>query len=139
MAAVNIKLKSKNTKLHEEPDEIELFTEGEYRYQNGAAYYIYEETEISGLDGVKTTIKIKNKEASILRKGPFRTKLELIEKKTTSAKYETPYGPMDIEIYTYSIDSNIDEKTGCGTVRFEYYLNMMGEELNNIIELEISL
>lgn len=137
MSEIHLKLKAINNKLHEEPEIIELFTQGEFHYQNGAAYYIYEETEISGMPGVKTTLKVRPQSASIIRRGDFHSRMDLIKDEKTYTSYNTPYGQIDMEVFTHDILVDIDPQTGYGHIKLSYYLNIMGEELNNTIELTI--
>ena len=58
-----------------EKDKIELITEGSM-YKKGDAYYItYKESELTGMDGTTTTVKVQDKKVTILRFGTNNTQL----------------------------------------------------------------
>ena len=46
--------------------------------------------------------------ATIKREGEVKSELRLIAKEKTTAKVITPYGEMDMQIYTYDIQKTVD-------------------------------
>jgi len=137
MEEVKIKLKAIQKNIQDE-DTVELVTEGSYYEKNGKQYYTYMETEISGMEGTKTLIKVSKEEnkIQIIRYGEGKSTMTYILGEKTNTEYVTPYGNMDMEIHTHEVKINLDEN-GRGTIYLHYYLDLMGEELNNIIDIEI--
>ena len=59
----------------EEHDTIELRTEGKYYSDDGTDFLIYEESELSGLLGTTTEIKIKDNHVELNRIGEHESKM----------------------------------------------------------------
>ena len=51
-----------------EEDTVEFMTEGKLYKKNGSTYIVYEETEMSGLEGVKTTLRIDDASGDVKMK-----------------------------------------------------------------------
>lgn len=122
--------------LDGQPEEIELITEGEY-YKDGNEYFAsYDESEISGMEGTKTTMRIENDGLAIIRQGT--TNSNLIFKKNIDhvSLYSTPYGSLEVTVKPSKVAIDISE-TG-GKVELAYMMEASGiEPMNNTLELNI--
>lgn len=115
---------------------IEVVTPGEFFEKDGFYYAIYDETEISGMDGTRTTLKIKDDKVVIMRDGTTSANMEFQRGRSNISLYNTPYGVLEIKLKTYEMDVNISE-TG-GDVQIEYDMEMQGQDpIETIININI--
>lgn len=115
---------------------IEVVTPGEFFKKDDFYYAIYDETEISGMDGTRTTLKIKDDKVVIMRDGTTSANMEFERGKSNISLYNTPYGVLELKIKTYEMDVNISE-TG-GDIEIEYDMEMQGQDpIETIISINI--
>lgn len=106
---------------------IELFTEGVFYIKNGNYYIIYEESEVSGMEGTTTSLKVEdNKKVSMKRFGTMSTNFDFEKNKQFEASYMTAYGNLTINILTNTLHIEIDEETGKGNIEIDYDLKVLG-------------
>lgn len=108
-------------------EEIEIIQKGQFYKRNGTSYLIYDELVEGTTDVIKNTIKFKEKEAQVSKKGVFNTCLSFIEGKKTLTNYETPYGNLMMGIETKEIEAEILEDSL--VLRIEYALDINYEFL----------
>ncbi len=142
MKDITIKIKGKQNIGKNEEDNIEFITEGRYSYRNNSHYFVYDETEFSGMPGTTTILKLTEKENKLKMKrtgefGNTGTELEFIAGKRMKILYQSPYGKMPMELYTKDINIDFDETKG-GKINIDYYIcydNL--QEGHNNIDLDI--
>ena len=62
-------------------------------YERGGKYYIaYEESELTGLEGTKTTVKLDGKTVTLIRTGTFPSHMVCSEDERHIGLYQTPIG-----------------------------------------------
>lgn len=107
-------------------DAIEVVTPGDF-YKKGNTYYaIYKETEISGMQGTTTTLKIYDNKLSLIRMGSTTTKMEFDENKKGISMYSTPYGTIELIIDTIKIKTDVDENGG--NILINYNMSLAGQK-----------
>ncbi|MDF2841463.1 MAG: hypothetical protein K0Q99_2235 [Clostridia bacterium] len=112
--------------------EIEFFVEGTYIEKNNGVYITYKETEVSGMEGTTTMLKILEDSLSIIRFGTCNSKLEFISGVQTHTNYQTPYGNMPITINTRQLE--VDLRPGeKSNIHLQYSLEGGAEALMNEI------
>ncbi len=52
-------------------EEIELTTAGRFYRKNGSYYIMYKESELTGMEGITTTLKVEDKRITLMRNGLF--------------------------------------------------------------------
>ena len=117
---------SVSSKQSIDDDGIELVTPGEFFKKDDFYYAIYNETEISGMEGTRTTLKIRNDKVVIIRDGTTSANMEFEKGKQNISLYNTPYGILELKIKTRGLDVKIDEAGG--NVNVEYDMEMQGQE-----------
>ena len=122
-------------------DETELVTEGKLYEKDGSIYVMYEESEISGLEGYKTRLKINKDKVRLHRydddDANSITSLEFEKGKRSLSTYNTPYGDIAVELLTNDIRNDLSEE-GYGTVNVDYHISLRGlMDTRNILNLEI--
>lgn len=130
---INVKT---NSFIDGENDIAELITEGEMYDTPQSIYLKYKESEVTGLAGSDTTIKIGQDQVTILRKGSVNSQMIFVEGQTRFSHYETPYGPLNMKIYTFKLNKEVDRQQGIVNLDMKYQLSINdGQEIINTISL----
>lgn len=87
-------------------DVIELVTEGFFYEEGEYSFITYDESEISGMEGTKTTLMIKEDYVSMKKNGSHISTMVFEKGKRYKSSYKTPYGEMSMEILTKEIYIN---------------------------------
>lgn len=110
-----------------EESKIQLATMGNVYEKNQHIYVVYEETEISGMEGTTTTLKVHdNNKLSIKRYGNTASQMVFEEGKRHISDYRTLYGDFKMEVVTNLLDVKIDSNTLRGTIKIQYDLSISG-------------
>lgn len=110
----------------DEDDLIEVVTPGEFFITDYGFRVEYDETEISGMEGTRTTIVIRDKVFELIREGSTETKMKFEHMKGNVSLYKTPYGVLEMETYTKKLDINMTENGG--NISTAYTLTLEGQE-----------
>ena len=78
----------------QEPEVIELMTEGTMEYGNGGWDISYEESALTGLEGVKTTFRVEPGKVTLTRKGPLNSQMIFEEGVAYDSLYQMPFGAL---------------------------------------------
>ena len=121
-------------------DKMEFVTEGKLYKKNDATYLVYDESEVSGQPGCKTTLKMSGDVIKMRRLGDsvgYGSEIVFEEGKRFTGEYETPYGLMKMEVLTNSIRNNLTED-GLGDIDIDYQVSLKGmAEGRNILNIHI--
>lgn len=134
---VVVSIKSKQT-IDNEVENIELITTGKFYRKDNAFYVVYDETEISGMAGTTTTVKIGREEVDLIRFGTTNTKMSFKKGIKDVSLYKTPYGILEIVINPYCVDIDVGDEGG--EIRMGYGLETGGvKESNNELSIKINV
>lgn len=119
-----------------ENEVIELITEGKF-YKEGEGFLAtYDESEISGMEGTTTTLKIEDGSLRIIRSGTTHSNMLFKMGLDHVSLYSTPFGALEVTIKPDNIDIDVNEKGG--SVKLQYKLEASGaESIDNSLELNI--
>jgi uncharacterized beta-barrel protein YwiB (DUF1934 family) len=106
-------------------DVIEVVTPGEFFVTEDGFKAVYEETEISGMDGTTTILTMLDDALILEREGSTSAKMDFKKGETSISLYNTPYGVLDLQIHTEDLDISID-KNG-GNIVAKYSLELAGQ------------
>ena len=95
-----------------ERDSVELVTAGQYGFENGESRFTYEESELTGLDGTRTTFTINPMGVVLRREGNLNTEMVFQQGKKNFFLYETPYGSATMGVKTRRILTQLGEHGG---------------------------
>lgn len=97
--------------VEEEQDIIEMFSPGTYYFKDGKHYIFYEEME-EGVPGIiKTQIRVDGKDhVEVIKKGAMAMHMVYEGGKKDRGYYVTPFGRMNLGIYTREILVEEDEE-----------------------------
>ena len=106
-----------------EKEVIELMTTGRF-YKRGGHYYIsYDESEATGFEGSKTTLKIENEDRiTLLRSGASRSQLIIEQGIRHQCYYNVGHSSMMIGVLGDKIKSCLNDSGG--KLEFKYSLDI---------------
>ena len=91
---------------------FELFTDGEYIQENGISTFSYVESELTGLDGMRTTFNVEPDRVILRRGDGLSGDMIFSENMKHHFLYDTPYGSITMGIDTHSITKNMRDDGG---------------------------
>lgn len=110
-----------------EKDKVELITEG-CMYKKGDAYYItYKESELTGMEGTTTTVKVQGKKVTMLRFGTNNTQLIFEKGQHHVCCYDTMYGAISVGVWARKVTVELDDNGG------EIYADYSIDVDNNLV------
>lgn len=111
-----------------EENKIELFTQGRKYAKNGVDYIAYQETEINGLDGAATLLKIYQDYVILVRMGTVEQRQEFRLGERCFSSYITPFGSLKMSVRTTRLTVTRASAGGSVTgVHIEYELEIDGQ------------
>lgn len=96
----------------QEPEVIELMTEGTLEYADGGWNICYEESELTGLAGVTTTFRVEQGAVKLLRTGSLRSEMLFREGVPHQSLYRMDFGALLLTVCARQISASISEKGG---------------------------
>ncbi|MCD8356656.1 MAG: DUF1934 domain-containing protein [Clostridia bacterium] len=95
-----------------EPDQIDLITAGRLYRRNGKYFISYEESELTGMEGTRTTLKLEDRQVTMTRTGTHPAQMMFAEHKKHIGLYQTEIGSMTISTHTSQLVNTIGENGG---------------------------
>lgn len=109
---VIISVKGNQTTVDNDSNKLELVTEGRY-YKKGSTYYItYKESEVTGLEGTTTTLKVSEGVITLMRFGSVNSQLIFEQGQKHISYYDTTYGAFTIGVLANSVNIKVDDSGG---------------------------
>ena len=93
-------------------DPITLVTPGRYYRKNDSYYISYEESELTGLAGTRTILRIKPDYVKLVRTGLYPSELLFELGKRHMSLYHTDYGDLSIVVSTNHIRNTLTDDGG---------------------------
>ena len=87
----------------QEPDEIELVTEGTMEFRDGGWDISYEESELTGLAGVTTTFRVEPDKVILSRTGNLRSEMVFQTGVPHDSLYQMAFGSLMITVCAKSV------------------------------------
>ena len=87
----------------QDPDVIELVTEGTMEFRNGGWDISYEETELTGMAGVTTTFRVEPGKVTLDRKGALKSQMIFQENVVHESLYQMPFGALMLSVKATSV------------------------------------
>lgn len=82
----------------QEPEIIELVTEGTMEFRDGGWDICYEESELTGLSGVTTTFRVEPGKVTLDRKGNLNSQMVFQENVVHDSLYQMPFGALMLSV-----------------------------------------
>lgn len=116
-----------------EDDAVELITAGKHFIKSGKHYFTYHESEITGMEGTKTILKVEDKKLTLTRKGPVSSQLIFEEGLKHFNHYMTDQGDFLLGIDTKSVASNLGKISGDIKVDYTLDIDNLSSSVNAVI------
>lgn len=95
---VVLSLTGKQSYEGQEPDVIELVTDGIMDFRDGGWDISYEESDLTGLAGVTTTFRVEPGKVTLTRTGALKSQMVFQEGVPHDSLYQMPFGAMMITV-----------------------------------------
>ena len=109
---VVLSIRGRQSYAGQEPDEIELVTEGTLEEINDGWKLCYEESALTGMQGVKTTFQIEGKTITLLRTGKLNSKMVFCEGVPHDSLYQMEFGALMLTVCAIKVSADISESGG---------------------------
>ena len=109
---VILSLVGRQNYMDQEPDVIELVTEGVMEYTDGGWDIRYEESELTGLAGVTTHFRVEQDKIILTRTGKLNSQMVVQEGSRHDSLYEMEFGTLMITVCASRILAQLDERGG---------------------------
>ena len=110
----NVIISIRGSQLYEgqAPDVTELVTGGTLRREKEGYTIAYQETELTGLEGTTTKLRIEGPKVTLLRQGSVNSQMVFEVGRKHLSMYETPDGALAVGIETRRMKNTVDEAGG---------------------------
>lgn len=112
MKPMILSLEGKQYYPGQEPDVIELVTEGTMDFRDGGWDICYEESDLTGLAGVTTTFRIEPGQVTLRRTGKLRSEMIFREGVPHESLYQMDFGALLIVVCAQQIEAKLGDKGG---------------------------
>ncbi len=119
---VMLSIRGVQTYAGQEPDEIELVTQGQMIKTDSGWDLSYEESSLTGLEGVYTTFSLTPDGVILSRTGKLRSTMIFREGISHDSLYQMDFGALMITVCATKIRWDLSEKGG--TVDLHYHIDI---------------
>lgn len=109
---VILSLRGRQVYMDQEPDVIELVTEGTMEYRDNGWDIRYEESDLTGLSGVTTAFRIEQDKVILTRTGKLNSQMVFQEGIRHDSLYQMEFGALMITVCASRIMAQLDESGG---------------------------
>ena len=122
--AVVISIKGKQEFEDAPADSVELVTQGTMQWEHGMCTLVYQESEMTGMEGTLTTIHVENEgeRVTLMRVGGYNSQMVFEEGRRHLSVYTTPFGSMEVGVNTRHLLAEMDEHGG--VIEVEYIIEI---------------
>lgn len=110
--SVMLSICGRQTYMDQDPDVIELVTEGTMEYRDGGWDIWYEETDLTGMSGVTTTFRVEPEKVILTRSGKLISEMVFQEGVSHSSLYQMEFGAMMITVCATRIFAQLEQGVG---------------------------
>ena len=128
--AVVLTIRGRQTYGKQEPEIIELVTEGTMEFANGGWDISYEESDLTGLAGVTTTFRVEPGKVTLIRRGALNSQMVFQEGVSHDSLYEMEFGALMINVRATSVIYDIVPDGGM--IDLVYQINIENTEAGEI-------
>lgn len=109
---VMLSLQGRQAYLDQEPDVIELVTEGTMEYRDDGWDIQYQESALTGMEGVTTTFRVENTGITLTRTGKLCSTMVFREGQPYDSLYQMEFGTLMITVCAKRIMVQLDSTGG---------------------------
>ena len=104
------------------PDAMELVTAGQYGQDEKETLLTWQESELTGMEGTKTSLCVQPRSVVLSREGTLNTRMEFGEGRKRYFLYETPFGSATMGLNTRRIVNRLGAHGG--EIEIDYSVDM---------------
>ena len=119
---VTLSLRGEQSYPGQDPDVIELVTEGTLEDIDEGWKLCYEESELTGLAGVCTTFQIQGKTVTLTRTGKLNSQMVFEEGVPYDSLYEMEFGALMLTVCAIQVETNLTRDGG--TIDLKYSIEV---------------
>lgn len=119
---VMLSIRGRQAYMDQEPDVIELVTEGIMETRDGGWDISYEESDLTGLSGVTTKFCVEQGKITLSRSGKLSSEMVFQEGVTHSSLYQMEFGALMITVCATRIFAQLGE--GFGMIDLVYNIEI---------------
>ncbi len=112
MIPVILSLRGRQAYQDQEPDVIELVTEGTLDFRDGGWDIVYQESNLTGLAGVTTTFRVEPNRVILTRRGKLNSQIIFQEGISHDSLYQMEFGALMVTVCAKRILVQLDESGG---------------------------
>ena len=124
--AVVLSIEGRQTYADQEPEIIELVTEGTMEFTKGGWDISYEESALTGLEGVTTTFRVEPGKVTLTRKGALNSQMVFQEGVSHDSLYQMAFGTLMLTVKATSVFFDIVPDGG--VIDLSYNINIENTE-----------
>lgn len=109
--------------INDEESITEFTTVGKYGFRDGVSCFIYEENSEVGAEGVKTTLKVDDRQISLQRKGNINGKMLIEKGQRHICHYSNSGFNFTIGVFGEDVDNNLDFDGGSLSMKYTLDIN----------------
>ena len=121
-----LSIRGRQTYAGQEPDVIELVTEGTMIFRDGGWDISYEETALTGLEGVTTTFRVEPGKIILTRTGKLQSQMIFEEGVPHETLYQMSFGTMMMTVKATFVFFDLVEDGG--SIDISYNLDIENAE-----------
>ena len=109
---VMLSIQGRQAYKDQEPDTIELVTEGPMEFRDGGWDICYEESELTGLRGVMTTFRVEPGTVILTRTGALKSQMIFRQGQSHDSLYQMDFGALMITVCATNIFFDLTPEGG---------------------------
>ena len=109
---VMLSIRGRQSYLDQEPEVIELVTEGTIEEKNGGWDLSYEESDLTGLQGVTTIFRIEPGKIVLTRTGRLNSQMVFVEGQQHDSLYQMEFGALMLTVCATRVSFDLSEEGG---------------------------
>ncbi len=119
---VMLSIRGRQSYMDQEPDVIELVTEGTMEFRDNGWDICYEESDLTGLAGVTTVFRVEQGKITLSRTGRLSSEMVFQEGVSHSSLYQMEFGALMITVCATRIFAQIGD--GVGMIDLVYNIDI---------------
>ena len=120
---VVLSIRGQQTYVGQEPEIIELVTEGTMEYRDGGWDLSYEESALTGLEGVTTTFRVLPDQVTLTRTGKLHSEMVFRVGEVHESLYRIEFGALMLSVMASRVETDITEEEG-GVIDLTYAIEI---------------
>ncbi len=119
---VTLSIRGQQSYAGQDPDVIELVTEGTLEDIEDGWKLCYEESDLTGLAGVSTTFQVQGKSVTLIRSGKLNSQIVFQEGVPHDSLYEMEFGALMLTVCAIQVKTDLTDAGG--TIDLKYSIEV---------------